>query len=55
MVKIIWTGRALKDLEEIGEYIAKDSLKYAKLTLEFILTVHHNRRLLSNNPAFRKK
>ena len=102
MVKIIWTGRALKDLEEIGEYIAKDSPRYAKLTIEklletaglieqnqligrivpdtgqknireiitgnyriiylikkqdhsFILTVHHNRRLLSNNPAFRKK
>ena len=24
MVKIIWTGRALKDLEEIVEYIAKE-------------------------------
>jgi toxin ParE1/3/4 len=37
MVKIIWTGRSLKDLEEIGEYISKDSPKYAKLTLEKLI------------------
>lgn len=102
MVKVIWTGRSLKDPEEIGEYISKDSPNYAKLTLEklietaelieasqliarivpevnqkeirelitgnfriiyqavdndyaYILTVHHRSRLLSNNPAFRKK
>jgi toxin ParE1/3/4 len=102
MAKIIWTGRALQDLEEIGEYISKDSPGYAKLTLEkliettrlieknpllgrivpdlrqknfreiitgnyriiyinkkqdfsYILTIHHSRRLLSNNPAFKKK
>jgi toxin ParE1/3/4 len=33
MVKVIWTGRSLKDLDEIGEYISKDSPNYAKLTL----------------------
>lgn len=102
MVKVIWTARSLQDLEEIGEYISKDSPKYAKLTLEklieitrliegnqrigrivpevkqknireiimgnyriiyqfsnknysYILTVHHSSRLLSNNPAFKKK
>jgi toxin ParE1/3/4 len=37
MVKVIWTARSLKDLEEIGEYISKDSLKYAKLTLEKLI------------------
>jgi toxin ParE1/3/4 len=37
MVKIIWTVRSLKDLEEIGEYISKDSPKYAKLTLEKLI------------------
>ncbi|MBN1187249.1 MAG: type II toxin-antitoxin system RelE/ParE family toxin [Bacteroidales bacterium] len=37
MVKIIWTGRSLKDLEEIGEYIFKDSPNYAKLTLEKLI------------------
>jgi toxin ParE1/3/4 len=102
MVKVIWTARSLTDLEEIGEYISKDSSRYAKLTLEklietakliehnqlfgrivpevkqkdireiitgnyriiyqtkakeyaYILIVHHSSRLLSNNPAFKKK
>lgn|ERR1035437_3744629 len=34
MVKVVWTQRALNDLEDIGDYISKDSNKYAKLTLE---------------------
>ena len=37
MVKIIWAERALLDLEDIGEDISKDSIKYAKLTLEKLL------------------
>jgi toxin ParE1/3/4 len=37
MVKVIWTARSLTDLEEIGEYIFKDSSKYAKLTLEKLI------------------
>lgn len=37
MVKVIWTGRSLKDLEEIGAYISKDSPNYAKLTLEKLI------------------
>ena len=37
MVKVIWTDRSLKDLDEIGEYISKDSPKYAKLTLEKLI------------------
>ena len=36
MVKIVWTERSLTDLEDIAEYIAKDSAKYAKLTIEEI-------------------
>jgi len=102
MVKVIWTARSLTDLEEFGEYISKDSSRFAKLTLEklietakliehnqligrivpevkqkdireiitgsyriiyqtkakeyaYILTIHHCSRLLSNNPAFKKK
>ena len=34
MVKVVWTQRALYDLEDIGDYISKDSIKYARLTLE---------------------
>jgi toxin ParE1/3/4 len=37
MVKVVWTQRALLDLEDIGEYISKDSIRYAKLTLEKLL------------------
>ncbi len=39
MVKIIWTQRSLNDLKSIAEYIAKDSVKYASLTLQRIITV----------------
>jgi toxin ParE1/3/4 len=37
MVKISWSARALTDLKDIGEYIAKDSPRYAKMTLERII------------------
>jgi toxin ParE1/3/4 len=30
MAKIVWSPRAIKDINEIAEYIAKDSLQYAK-------------------------
>jgi addiction module RelE/StbE family toxin len=46
MVKVIWTARSLKDLEEIGEYISKDSVKYSKLTLDKLIDtailIEHN-------------
>ena len=34
MVKVVWTDSAIFDLNEIGEYIAKDSERYAQLTIE---------------------
>ena len=34
MVKVNWTTNALQDLNDIGEYIAKDSQKYAELTVQ---------------------
>ena len=34
MVKIIWTDSAILDLDDIGDYIAKDSVKYAEITVE---------------------
>ncbi len=37
MVKVVWTRRALSDMEDIGEYISKDSTKYAKVVLEKLL------------------
>lgn len=96
MVKIIWSDRSIEDINNIAEFIAKDSTKYAKIQVQRffdrieiliahpyagrivpeindktireliignyriiyrivseyqidILTVHHSRRLLSNN------
>ena len=34
MVKLIWTDQAIDDLGNIGDYIAEDSEKYAKLTVK---------------------
>ena len=47
MVKIIWTQRSLTDLKSIAEYISKDSVKYASLTLERIINVT---KYLETNP-----
>lgn len=33
MAKIVWTESALSDLDDIGDYIAKDSVRYAELTV----------------------
>ena len=33
MVKVVWTDSAIKDLDDIGEYIAKDSVRYAQITV----------------------
>ena len=34
MVQINWTDSALQDLNDIGDYIAKDSLRFAEITVE---------------------
>jgi len=34
MVEIKWTKNALQDLNDIGEYISKDSIRYAELTVD---------------------
>lgn len=34
MVKINWTDFAIQDLNDIGEYIAKDSIRYAEVTVD---------------------
>jgi len=47
MVKVIWTKRALDDLEEIGDYISKNSFQYARLTLIKIIDTD---LLITDNP-----
>ena len=34
MVEVNWTADALRDLDEIGSYIALDSIRYAEITVE---------------------
>ena len=34
MVKVVWTDNAIHDLDDIGEYIAKDSERYAKVVIQ---------------------
>jgi len=34
MVKVIWTDSSIEDLNNIGEFIEKDSAKYARIIVE---------------------
>ncbi len=34
MVKVVWTASAIQDLDDIGGFIAKDSIKYAEIIVE---------------------
>ncbi len=34
MVEIIWTDNAIQDLNDIGEFISKDSVRYAEITVD---------------------
>jgi toxin ParE1/3/4 len=47
MVKIIWTQRSLTDLKSMAEYISKDSVKYASMTIERLIDVTKH---LETNP-----
>jgi addiction module RelE/StbE family toxin len=102
MGEIIWSPRAIRDIKEIAEYIARDSIQYAETQASLffvkasilenypfsgrivpelaistvrqilcghyriiyeiltqqkitILSVHHQSRLLKNNPSIRRK
>lgn len=47
MVEVIWTDNAIADLNDIGEYIAKDSERYAELTVLKLFTAPD---ILEDNP-----
>lgn len=38
MVKVVWTNSAVQDLLDIGDYIAKDSIRYAEITIESLFS-----------------
>jgi toxin ParE1/3/4 len=52
MVEIIWTQRSLSDLKSISEYILKDSVKYALLTIERLLDITS---YIGNNPRIGRR
>jgi len=47
MVKIVWTDRAIQDLNDIGEFIAIDSERYAR---EVIGTLFESTDLIESHP-----
>lgn len=47
MVKIVWTEVSIKDLKEIFEYIAEDSVRFATLTTQ---KIYQKAQLITNNP-----
>lgn len=51
MVKVVWTDSAILDLENIGEYIAKDSERYAQIT---VLRLFDSVDILEKNPRLGK-
>ena len=34
MAEVKWTDQALVDLNDIGDYISKDSVRYAEITVQ---------------------
>ena len=52
MVKVIWTESALSDLNDIGEYISKDSVRYAELTVS---NLFESSEILETHPKAGKK
>ena len=47
MAVINWTHRSVNDLKNIAEFIEKDSVKYASLTIQSLMNATH---LLEENP-----
>ena len=47
MAEVIWTESALSDLNDIGEYISKDSIRYAELT---VIKLFESPDILELNP-----
>jgi len=47
MVKINWTNFALQDLNEIADFISKDSVRYAQMTVKYL---YESPTLLKTHP-----
>lgn len=49
MVEVVWTISAITDLENIAEYIAKDSIRYAEITVNELF---YSTNVLEKYPKF---
>ena len=47
MVRVRWTEIALENLDDIGDYIGKDNMKYAKIVVKNLFT---STNLLKRHP-----
>ena len=47
MVRIIWTRQSVEDLENIYEYISKDSVKYARIQ---VIRIRDRVKILKSYP-----
>ncbi len=47
MVKVVWTDSAIQDINDIGEYIAKNSIRYAEITVQELF---ESVDILANHP-----
>ena len=52
MVKVVWTESALSDLNDIGEFIGRDSVRYAELT---VARLFESTNILETHPKAGKK
>jgi len=49
MAQVVWSDRAIKDIDQIASYIAKDSLQYAK---EYVKLFFERAQVLEKYPYF---
>ena len=47
MVQVVWTDSAVEDLSDIGEYIGRDSIRYAEIT---VLELFESTDILEDHP-----
>ena len=47
MVRIVWTEISINDLKEIHDYISKDSIRYATITIN---KIYQNTQVITGNP-----
>ena len=48
MVKLIWTEKAVKSVEDIADFISKDSIYYAKKTVKDIYAISKSLKIFPN-------